>query len=560
MEGPNSSLRFATQRKEFTCTFQAQPNQDPCHKSFTRVFNLERHVQRQHGIAGFRYSSAVDAVAQSGMPQVGRSPEYPQRQGHPPDNVASDLAHGRHLLHGFGMRTDGADLPSDGSTGFELKTHLEQYLSEPDLRTDPSSVASPSDGSGEEASLYPIEPDVWAVADTGSLGGSEPRIRDGNTSGSSQEVGSRKRCGSFDAGDYVENYNRISKARRLDSVPRYLVKSSTTRQGNPQVKALEWLGAPAKRLFDDTYGAMLSRWGVPREHTGTCVLVPEAWSSLEPTLLMSLFSSANCPTTDLARLSYRHSDHTSTFARALAWFQKSTRRGIDLDNFLGCGPFKPMDASHLCHHSHCIVHIEYEGAHINQDRRRCLEAARAMRTNKTVIPAQCDQHQPPCLLQHASLTTLEAYCIQFAVLAKAKQVPAKQVSRPQRHRYSTFESRLPCSADLTAISVESSELRPNNDFTTVRRKPDLLCSYCNRIKAFKTVTGLWSHIFHKHSDVDDASRLTEMRRLGVLWREYLIDYYPHNVNEGNITIRRLYELQKDDVSWDAVIAWKLRGG
>lgn len=247
--------------------------------------------------------------------------------------------------------------------------------------------------------FFPLEPDFWAAADAAGSGQSEAPVTDQSGAETPQVAVSRKRRSSFDDDGFFEDYNRVTKARRLEFVPQYIVKSSTSRQGNLQLKALEWLGSPAKGLFDDTYGAILSRWGVQREHTGTCVLVPEAWSSLDPTLLMRLFSPEKCPTIDFARLAYRYADHTSTFARALTWFQQWPRRGIDLDNFLGYGPFTPIDASHLCHHNHCIVHIAYEGSHVNQDRRQCIEQARSLRTNRMAVPANCDKHQPPCLLQ-----------------------------------------------------------------------------------------------------------------------------------------------------------------
>lgn len=54
------------------------------------------------------------------------------------------------------------------------------------------------------------------------------------------------------------------------------------------------------------------------------------------------------------RLIFQYNNYTTTFLRALAWFGDQTwsRNGIELDNFLSCGPYKPMDASHLCHHDH----------------------------------------------------------------------------------------------------------------------------------------------------------------------------------------------------------------
>ena len=50
---------------------------------------------------------------------------------------------------------------------------------------------------------------------------------------------------------------------------------------------------------------------------------------------------------------------------------------LELDNFVGCKAFKPMQASHLCHHHNCIVaeHITWEAYDANLDRKECHEEA-----------------------------------------------------------------------------------------------------------------------------------------------------------------------------------------
>ena len=57
--------------------------------------------------------------------------------------------------------------------------------------------------------------------------------------------------------------------------------------------------------------------------------------------------------------------------RAIAWFADMNwpYSGIEPDNFLRCGPFKPMKGSHLCNHSLWIQHIVYKSAEENQDRK-----------------------------------------------------------------------------------------------------------------------------------------------------------------------------------------------
>lgn len=107
--------------------------------------------------------------------------------------------------------------------------------------------------------------------------------------------------------------------------------------------------------------------------------------------------------------SYRLGDHSVTMSRAVAWFSVWPRRGIDLDILLGCGPFGAMEGSHLCNHESCIVpsHITWEAWQTNTDRQKCHRNARFLRSQGHPVPPSCKEHQPPCLLQHAALTTLE---------------------------------------------------------------------------------------------------------------------------------------------------------
>lgn len=382
----------------------------------------------------------------------------------------------------------------------------------------------------------------------------------------------RKRKASY------EDYNRVVKARRRCSVPRYPVK--TTKDGEPQIKAVEWLISKARRTFEETYTALLASWGVQRHHRGTCLLVAGDWHALDPLVLMDYFSAEKCPATNATRLAYRYADHNTTFARTVAWFSEWPRHGIELDNFISCGPFKAKDASHLCHHDQCVVHIVYEGADKNQDRKQCHEAAQFLRTERRPIPAACELHDPPCLLQvseterwqdwrritaddrqHASLTTLEAYGIQFATLAMARgRSLGKPLRRPQRHRYSTFEATIPLSSGFDAIVVDLAQLSSGSVAAAAKgKKPDMMCTFCTRhkLKGFSSVVQGWRHIYRTHDDVDDTSRLKEMKRMAKIWAEYQEKCYPQNMKGTNKTWRMVQQLIKIDASWDTVREWDL---
>ena len=92
-------------------------------------------------------------------------------------------------------------------------------------------------------------------------------------------------------------------------------------------------------------------------------------------------------------------------ARSIAWFGTWPRSGIELDNFLECGPFDRMDGSHLCHHGLCVNpnHIVYEPSYVNQDRARCYDLALALRRDCAKVPPSCAKHSPPCMLQVSRL-------------------------------------------------------------------------------------------------------------------------------------------------------------
>lgn len=193
--------------------------------------------------------------------------------------------------------------------------------------------------------------------------------------------------------------DRVLRAQFAPPIPQYQVKRSRIEAG--QQKAIAWLGTPAKTDYDRVYANFVGRFGgVNPSHRGTCVLCPEDLRAVDPASLVDLVDPRRLPAGNSPRLTYRYSDHTTDFARATGWFNGPwPRTGVQLDNLIGCGLFEPMDASHLCHQEHCLVHLTYEAAHTNQDRKQCAAGARSARRAGTEVAARCSRHNPPCLLQ-----------------------------------------------------------------------------------------------------------------------------------------------------------------
>ena len=135
--------------------------------------------------------------------------------------------------------------------------------------------------------------------------------------------------------------SRTVDARFKSAVPTYLVKQSKKTLG--QQRGLEWLSASGKAHFDDNHEMLLGQWGVKAGHRGICVLLPEDWKALDPIDLMTTFPNYKPPSRGSSRAWYSYSDHATTLARTAAWYGHWPRTGVELDNFLGCGPFKLMD-------------------------------------------------------------------------------------------------------------------------------------------------------------------------------------------------------------------------
>ncbi|KAL8657101.1 MAG: hypothetical protein Q9226_002253 [Calogaya cf. arnoldii] len=329
-----------------------------------------------------------------------------------------------------------------------------------------------------------------------------------------------------------------------DPLPIYDVPSS---RKAAQIKALAWTTQAAKEKFRSVYEALLARWGVSFRHTGTCILLPEDWRFSNALDLMALFTPENCPKRDASRASYSHASFGTSLVRAKVWFDLPSRTGLDLDVYLGSGDTKPMDASHLCHHDHCITHVIYEPVNINQDRRKCCRQTRILRAEKLPVPVHCSQYSPPCMMQHAALTRLETYYIQFAVLRQAHgHPPSPAISRPRRFLYPTFESVVP-SAMFPSVTVDENAWISNPPTTvTNNERPEMICIYCteDRLKTYSTIIGYWTHIVKVHQEVANDTRLAEIISSGTRWSKYW-ELSSHSGKRGNLTIAKLRQTRLD---------------
>lgn len=162
--------------------------------------------------------------------------------------------------------------------------------------------------------------------------------------------------------------------------------------------------------------------------------------------------------------------------------------------------------------------------------------------------------------QHVLLTIFETYSIQFSVLAQTKKRTIKNPPRrPIRYHYATFKSQYPLSSGFEAIFLDIVQLLSSAETaSSTRRKPSLICVFCDYFKKFKTNVGLQSYIFYSYSNINDTSRLAAIRKIGFLQRNYQAAHYPQYFNEGNKTQRMLQQLERNTVSWSTVQEWKLR--
>ena len=350
------------------CNLHVSTTGRPCNKAFSRSSNLRRHMRTQHKSAAM--TTFIDC-----------SPEVEQRISYHPIALPTPTSSpSPPLLEGLGNevhrqpRALHGQVAGPGPDQDQLRLDETPAAQQPRLR---------------EASQYsprryrPLEHAEHLPASQMPNVTSVPR--------SVPATSNNKRKLS------IGQYDRIARSRTSTPTPIYDIKLSSKIPG--QVKGVDWITEPSKKAFDQQDAHRRAQWGANRAHQGTCILVSEKWKSVDPLKLLALIDLENCPGADEPRLRYQYSDHCTTWARTAAWYSQWPRGGRDLDTFHDTGEDSPMDASHTCHHDHCIVHLTYEPAYINQDRKSCCEKAKKLRQEHKEIPEHCSKHNPPCLLQ-----------------------------------------------------------------------------------------------------------------------------------------------------------------
>ena len=419
-------LRFP-RRGEYRCDWIDPLTGQRCNKVCTRAWNLERHRRDQHKDREFVFMH-YNPTAPATKAQWTRDPAPSPPGSTPPRPLSetaaaatpaprtSDSSANRFSfqvpqtgLSGFPPRMPGTTVQH--TSGPSTPSPLNTIPSSPERVHSSSSVEGLDDQSSEsdaveywtpchsasstsqseresEIDEVEIDEDASDIADPYRGEYVSPLLTSSEGPMASQE----RQCSI----DPIER-GRTIDARLKTAVPTYLVKRSKKTPG--QQRGLDWLTNAGKAHFDGTLETLLAQWGVKPSHQGTCVLLPEDWKAMDPIDLMTVFRDHKPPAGGSSRAWYACSDHATTLARARAWYQHWPRTGVQLDNFLGCGPFKPMDGSHLCHQEHCIIHIVYESAAINLDRWNCCREARFLRQDGRDVPTHCTEHQPPCLMQ-----------------------------------------------------------------------------------------------------------------------------------------------------------------
>ncbi|KAL9035711.1 MAG: hypothetical protein Q9180_004713 [Flavoplaca navasiana] len=346
---------------------------------------------------------------------------------------------------------------------------------------------------------------------------------------------------------------RSCQARLAAPVPVYEVKQSTTTPG--QQLALDWCTYTAKQDFERLLRNLLARvGGVGLSHQGTCVLCPQDLPDLKTTKIASAYQ---LPGRQSPEFTYQYSDYSTTMVRTIAWFRGQWPRPlVHLDDFIGDCPWLPMEATHLCHQNHCLVHVIAEDGVTKESRKTCATNACLARQAGQDLPGECSIHQPPCLLQHAALTTEEVYHIQLDIRSQATGLHLNIATEPCLHPFPTFESRLPLAWGLSqpALKVDPKVFVATIPLAERPCQPILGCRFCS-IKPFRSMNGLWGHLIHKHPDVDTSERLEDIRRTAGLWAEY----YQAKGRKGARICEKAVQAGQESFTWADVLAWKLRG-
>ena len=400
---------------QFKCT-QRLLTGELCPSAFPRAYNLKRHVETQHGIRattfvecspnGKHKRSLYQGDVATLSPQLPTPDDRPLRRASTPQyrsfNSASTnpglqsgssagspalmsapsnrISRSENLLTASNVSTSsyassGSFYTSEGASP-DKRLRLASILN--DGGSSPAVMATPGPSPAVMATADPL-PAVMATPDP------LPAVM--VTPGPTIQPRSAA----------IHTCGRTLRAATRDPVPIYDVKTSKRFQS--QQRGLDWLTGKAKTVFDERYETLLSSWGVKPGYQDTCIHVPDEWRLADPREIHARLGQQALPTSESSRAFYSYSDHTTTLARAKAWFSQWPRTGVQLDNFLDCGPFQAMDASHLCHHDHCIIHVIYEAAHTNIDRCECQRTAKRLRQEGKDVPEHCDKHEPPCLMQ-----------------------------------------------------------------------------------------------------------------------------------------------------------------
>jgi len=277
-------------------------------------------------------------------------------------------------------------------------------------------------------------------------------------------------------------------------------------------------------------------------------------------------------------------DHSTTWVRAATWFKSSPHNGMELDNFLGSGPFRPMDGSHLCHHGHCLnpFHSIYEDYKTNNDRSRCRIMAEELRALGLPIPKCCIRHkQRPCLLQvypplqllawlplliidvlqHAAIIYFEAYLIQISIAAQARGLEyTPPVSPPASHPYSTFETHLPISFTGCVVTIDPEHLAtPLLQPVLSEPRSTFQCRHCSVANTFRSLPGFWAHIRDGHPLVPESSRIDDIVRSGTSWQSFKERNHIKGteIDVDDTTWRQVEQMKQADFDWNVVRGWKL---
>ncbi|EXJ67085.1 uncharacterized protein A1O5_09731 [Cladophialophora psammophila CBS 110553] len=484
-----------------------------------------------------------------------------------------DLPAGRGLPRMSGAFGPARSGPSDTPTTLILDGTDEEscyYTASEGEQSQPRRHAGPLSGtdSSRSAETEPRDPDLHECSD----GVDSANDDEEHSCGSDSSFGEASNGeSSFDSAcaalRYPEPAHLPPRVSRIEipQVPAYPIRLAPRKAATAD-KFEIWGTEVGRNRFLREQQILLASWGVTPLQTSACVLVPNMWSNADPERLLERFDLQMMPPITAQRLVFTMKGRTMAFTRAAAWFAEP-RRGIDIDNFFGDGPYMPMHGSHRCHHPHCVnpTHAVYDPAHVNCGRERCRNAAREFRRYGFDVPAFCDRHDPPCLMQQAALTTQEAYVIQFVNLCRAKEkpLPFEVPQKPVSHEFSSFETQLPVSFCSSSPSMSPPDFvrgAADASLPTQRpRGPTFYCSFC-KSRSYRSVASYWGHIRDEHGLESTSERLDEIRRAGVVWRAHLEDHRRrgHGVSLNDPTWVKLQQIQEPNFSWGVVESWKLR--